>query len=229
MVSSILTVGDKVDIQHRQKQHQYKSKILEVVDEETLRLLLPIEKSVVVPLAKGRCLELTFCCKKGVYRCSAEVIDRYKEDNIYLMLVRITSELEKIQRRKFYRLPYAMEIEFREVKKEDEISLEEQEEALWNRGVTLDLSGGGCRFNSSATYDVETQLEIRFFVDMESGSYEQIWIGKVTSSSQIPNRPDMYETRVEFIDTNRQRREQLIKFIFEEERKMRRKERGMDY
>lgn len=229
MISKILAVGDKVDIQHGQKKHQYKSKIMDIMDEEILKLSLPIEKSIVIPMAKGWRIDLTFFSGKGLYHCQGEILERYKEEKLYLMIVRLTSELERIQRRQFYRLPYSMEIEFREVKEEPGIQdISSEEEASWNTGITLDISGGGCRFNAPVACQIDSQLELEFFLRMEKGFHRQRWRGKVTASYSVPNRNDMYENRVEFIDNDRQKREQLVKFIFEEERRIRRKERGME-
>ncbi|MFW5669421.1 MAG: flagellar brake protein [Acetivibrio ethanolgignens] len=231
MISKILAVGNKVDIQHGQKKHQYKSKIMDIMDEETLKLSLPIEKSIVIPMAKGWRIELTFFSSKGLYRCQGEILERYKEENLYLMIVRLTSELERVQRRQFYRLPYSMEIEFRERKEEpaiQEISSEKMEEHSWNTGVTLDISGGGCRFNAPVACQIGSQLELEFFLKMENGFHGQRWRGKVTASYPVPNRNDIYENRVEFIDNDRQKREQLVKFIFEEESRIRSKDRGME-
>ncbi len=225
MISNILSVGSKAEISHGLKKDPYKSKIMDILDEETLKLSLPIEGNLVIPLEKGWRLELTFWCKKGMYQCSGEVLSRYKEDNLYLMTVRITSELERIQRRQFYRLPYFMEIEFMEQKEEEDTS-QETEEEVWNTGTTIDLSGGGCKFHSKFQYVQGTQLKIRFDIKMASGEYEHVWSGKVTSSSALSDQPDIFETRVEFLDAERRKREQLVKFIFEEERRIRRKERG---
>lgn len=225
MISRILSTGDKVDIVHGQKEHQYKSKIMDILDEETLRLSVPMEGNVIVPLEKGARLSLTFFSGRKLYSCRGEITDRYKEDKLYLMVVRLTSELERIQRRQFYRLAHSMEIEFKELLEEETPAAEE---LPWNTGTTLDISGGGCRFNSAAACTAGEKLELRFFIKMASGTYEQNWIGKVTASVPVPNRADVFETRVEFLGEERRKREQLVKFIFEEERKIRQKERGMD-
>lgn len=225
MISKILSTGDKVDIVHGQKEHRYKSKIMDILDEETLRLSVPTEGNVIVPLEKGARLSLTFFCGRKLYSCRGEITDRYKEDKLYLMVVRLTSELERIQRRQFYRLSHSMEIEFRKVLEEDTA---EVEELPWNKGTTIDISGGGCRFNAATACTEQEKLEIRFYVKMASGTYEQNWIGRVTASIPVPNRADIFETRVEFLGEERRKREQLVKFIFEEERRIRQKERGMD-
>ena len=70
MISNILSVGSKAEISHGLKKDPYKSKIMDILDEETLKLSLPIEGNLVIPLEKGWRLELTFWCKKGMYQCS---------------------------------------------------------------------------------------------------------------------------------------------------------------
>lgn len=230
MISKILAVGDKVDIQHGQKKHQYKSKIMDIMDEETIRLIIPIEKNTLIPMARGWRIELTFFAAKGLYRCQGEIQERYKEEKLPLMIVRLTSELEKVQRRQFYRLPYSMEIKFREIKEEPDIREDSDEEAEipWSKGITLDISGGGCRFNAPVSCQAGTPVELEFVIGTEDKPCRQRWRGKITVSYLIPNRSDMYENRVEFTDNDRRKREQLVKFIFEEERRIRRKERGME-
>lgn len=227
MISTILSIGNKVELVQGQKKHLYKSKIMDILDEETLKLSLPIEGSVVIPLEKGSHFELVFYCGAKLYSCRGEITERYKENKLYLMNVRLTSELEKLQRRKFYRLSYAMDIKFREFQ-EEENPLPEEKELPWLRGTTVDISGGGCRFNAPTPCKVDTKLEVKFDIALSGGNYKQEWLGKVTYSQPVPNREGVYETRVEFLGEERGKREQLIKFIFEIERKMRQKERGMD-
>jgi c-di-GMP-binding flagellar brake protein YcgR len=177
---------------------------------------LPTKGSVVIPLEKGLHLNLTFLCNGKLFHCNGEITDRYKEGQLYLMSVRLTSELERLQRRKFYRLPYSLEINYRK----------DEEEELWITTQTIDLSGGGCRMNTVETFEPGTYLELSFALKMASGIHKQEWLGKVSSCEPIPNKPSEYETRVEFLDTERRKRELLVKFIFEEERRIRRKERG---
>ena len=51
-------------------------------------------------------------------------------------------------------------------------------------------------------------------------------IGKVLSVRELENRPGSWEHRVQYYDMDSNTREEIIKYIFEEERKSRRKERS---
>ena len=48
----------------------------------------------------------------------------------------------------------------------------------------------------------------------------------VLSSEQIPNRADEYQNRVKFLNMNTTTREDIIKYIFNEERKNRKNGKG---
>ena len=50
--------------------------------------------------------------------------------------------------------------------------------------------------------------------------------GKVLKSSPIENREDQFENRIQFVNMVNDDREAIIKYIFEEERKQRHRERG---
>ncbi len=221
MITKILAVGNKVDITHAIKERQYKSKLLDIMDEEIIKISLPTEGSSLVLMEKGWRLLLDFYCEKGIYRCSGEIIDRYHEDKLYLIVVHITSELERIQRRQFYRLTYATEIRFRKL-------VEGEDKPVWEFGTTVDISGGGCRFNSKQEYEAGEQLEVIFFIHTKSGSRELRWQSIVTGCFRIPNHPKLYEIRIEFRVLDKKQREQLVRFIFEEERRVRQKERGLE-
>ena len=50
-------------------------------------------------------------------------------------------------------------------------------------------------------------------------------MGKVLSSQKLENRENTYEHRVQYVDIDADVREEIIKYIFEEERKHRKRER----
>jgi len=51
---------------------------------------------------------------------------------------------------------------------------------------------------------------------------------KIIISAKMLNRVGFYEHRVQFTDINREDREAVIKFIFAEERRQRKREKGLD-
>lgn len=212
MISRVLSAGNKVKIAHGQKKQEYEGEILEILEDEILKLSFPDGEESIGLAEKGWRLFLTLFSQQGIYSCNGEVTERYGEKQHSIVFVRLTSNLEKIQKRQFHYMAYTAEIEFRESR--------ERKEEMWNSGTAILLSGDGCRFNSSICCPVKTVLELRF-----SG---QDWKGRVMAVHQVPNRPEIFETRVEFLDSALKKREELIKFIFEEERKMQQKERSLE-
>ena len=51
-------------------------------------------------------------------------------------------------------------------------------------------------------------------------------LGRVLYSEELASRPGSYEHRIQFVNIMNDERESIIKFIFEEERKIRRREKG---
>mgnify|MGYP002508601911 CR=1 FL=1 len=83
-----------------------------------------------------------------------------------------------------------------------------------------DISGGGARFNSSNMHKQNSLLYLR--IPIEQNGEKKIFElkGEVVTSGILPKRTDYYETRIKFVDIDRNEREQIVRFIFEQERKM---------
>ena len=92
------------------------------------------------------------------------------------------------------------------------------------QSVVVDISGGGLRFLSGQRYEPGSMLYINYYLlkNGESKLYEII--GKVLSVKELENRPDTYEHRVQYYGMDGKTREEIIKYIFEEERKNRKRE-----
>ena len=89
----------------------------------------------------------------------------------------------------------------------------------------MDISGGGLRFLSTQKYEPESLLYISYHL-LKNGERKKYEVfGKVLSVRELENRPGTWEHRVQYYDMDTDTREEIIKYIFEEERKSRRKER----
>ncbi|HHX11248.1 MAG TPA: PilZ domain-containing protein [Clostridiales bacterium] len=187
---------------------------------------------------------LNFYSDKGLYQSRAEVIDNIRDNNIIITRVRLTSDLEKIQRRQFYRLELIHDIEYRIITVEEETlnkklsskdtspeEIEEYKNRLseldrqWEKVSINDLSGGGTRFNTNKIYNSGDKILIRMdFV--AGGTYKRLDInGVILSSTKLFNNPGVIEYRIEFKGFDKRDREELIKYIFEEERRRRNNEK----
>ena len=252
MVSDVVTIGDKLDLialsfsmKTIEDEKIYKSQVLDFISEDTLSILMPIEGAKVIPLTVGEKYSLCFYTKKGLYQCKSVITDRGRIDNVYVLTVQITSQLEKYQRRQFYRLEYLLEIKYR-ILSDMEISImnklrnnnyenEAEQQSFINSldalqkdrlsGTILDISGGGARFVSEQNHERGNILEMFMEFDNSLGSKDFIIQALILSSNKMVNRQGFYEHRVQFRDISKEEREAIIKFIFEEERRQRKREK----
>lgn len=254
MVSDFIIPGIKIELtkpfkgsQKKEDKKKYYSKLLDLMDEETAKISVPIENGLIVPLEIGDKYQVIFYTQKGLYHCKGEIVERYKEGIVAVFIIRFESDLEKYQRRKYYRLVHMMEVQYRVITME-EISYtnqllnngyqsEEERKKLeaaiyqmqsqWNLATVLDISGGGCRFLSKFQHEAENQIEMRIQFSYRGEAVTVKYDAVVISSTPIEARKGYYEQRAEFGNIESKDRELLIKYIFEEERKIRQRERGL--
>lgn len=249
MFEKIVTVGDKVDIVKKGKVandaqlQYYVSQILELKNDNTAILSIPMMNRHIVPLPIGGKFDLCFYTKSGLYHCMCTILERYKLGNIYVMSVKFLSELEKIQRRQYYRLDCILDMEYRKLNKEETSihallwnkqydSTEEKDQLYeklgaidknYTKGVAINISGGGIKFNSAEHFEKEDLLEILFILEGPAQTAELALVGKVIGIETIYNKRNTYETRVEFIEIDRDTKESIVRYVFNEERKQRKR------
>lgn len=238
MLSQFVTEGNKIELQavdrketDPESQKLYYSTIHEIISEDTFEIIMPVEKTKLILLPVDSEYDLVIYGKAGVFQCCARIIDRYKSNNVYILLLELTSNLRKFQRREYYRFSCALEMCARNLEKEEIQALEEQESYSLQpglplkRSVIVDISGGGLRFISSQRYEVDSLLYCSYHLLKDNKCKRYEVIGKVLAVKPLHNRQNTYEHRVQYYNMDVGTREEIIKFIFEEERKNRKKER----
>jgi c-di-GMP-binding flagellar brake protein YcgR len=236
MLTKYIEAGNKLEIQQVDRvkdtnEHKiYETKVYEVISDDRLEILMPMEQSKLILLPVDSEYDLCFTTINGLYQCFARVIDRYKENHIYLLLCELTSNLRKFQRREFYRLSCALNMESRPLEQE-EVETFEQDHTLLSpglplrRSIVVDISGGGLRFVSNYAYETEMMLQCKYSLSIDGKFKEYDLVGKVLDVIESPNKPGVFEHRVQYVDIDTEDREEIIRFIFEEERKWRKKGR----
>lgn len=204
---------------------QYVSSVLDINGEEFLHIGMPLENGLMVPLQREDNYRVCIYTKRGLYQCYGLVVDRYQEGVVHVAILRIRSGLVRQQRRQFYRLEKLMDIQCGQFI--DEADSEEPLDYEWENAIMTDISGGGARFNSDCRFDVGSLVLLKLVLPLQVGHQEFILKAKVISSQMILNRIGWYETRVEFSQIDLSQREAVIRYIFEEERKQRRREKGL--
>ncbi len=249
-MSHLIETGTKLElkkIRHVDSAEEisYISRFLYQKSADEAVIEMPTKGGVLVPLTPEELFQVCFYTNKGLYQCQSQVVSRYYEDKLPVAVIRLRSEFEKLQRRQYYRMESLLHMEFRTVSKQELERLLVQKNAVGNgparkseeaaeavsrfyTGVTLDISGGGVRFNSEYAAQDGDVIALRIAFLSEDAQKLQLLFAKVLTVSPVQNRSGWYEHRVEFVCISNAERESIIRYIFLEERKRRKREAGIE-
>ncbi len=240
MLSKFIEPGFRVELQTIQRLGEanneaakkvYSSRIYDIVSEDRLEITMPMEQTKLILLPVDGEYDMVIYAQQP-YQCFVRIIDRYKSNNVYILVVEMTSNLRKFQRRAYYRFSCALEMQSRALIEEEIKSVEESEAYFLTPGLPLkhsiivDISGGGLRFISGQRYEPGSLIYCNYNLVIGGIKKECEVVGKILSARELENKPGNFEHRVQYVNLDVDDREQIIKYIFEEERKNRHKERG---
>lgn len=242
MANRLITEGNKIDFKDILSKEQlnggltpatYASQVFEIRNDNILRVSMPIEHGRIIPLSKGKKFDAFFYTAKGLYQCRVIIIDRFKINNIYMMDIELLTEPVKYQRRQYYRLELNIPVRYMQITETESNVMANEEElperlgnlSEYHTGDTIDISGGGLRFTGDTLVEKGNRLAVVFDIDYEGNIERYLLAADVIMSFAIPQHHGMYEHRVEFKDISKENREMLIKYIFQEERKIRKNNR----
>ena len=111
--TDLIKPGDKIDIRLLQQVENeertgdtvkvYKSQVLDINKRGNLEISMPTEGTKLILLQLYVRLEFVFYSGGFLYKTIAQIVERFKRDNIYTLEVELKTRLEKFQRREFYR------------------------------------------------------------------------------------------------------------------------------
>lgn len=253
MANEVIQIGNKIEMRAVSNQllkpksaetDVYVSQFLQWADVNVASISIPTYKGALVPLHVDDVYELQFFSKNGLYRCRGKIEKRTKtSNNLAVAEVRFISALEKFQRRQYYRMnciipmTYAVLTEVqRELYREKKICIsQEQKQAVekklesqqitLQKATVLDISGGGMRFNSTVQQQRGDIVLLQPALPETLRKRIPFLIGRIIASRRIPNKePVIFDNRVEFTDITSSEQEQIITYIFKEERDKRKRE-----
>ena len=231
MLSKFITPGCKLELQAVSRiggedketaKKVYTSQVYGIISEDRMEIAMPMEQTKLILLPVDGEYDVVFYGKNNnMYQCFVRIIDRYKSNNAYILVVEMTSNLRKFQRREYYRFSCALEMCARPLM-EEEVKAVEQKESYFltpglplKRSVIVDISGGGLRFMSDQQYEPESLIYCNYHL-----------VNEILSAKELENKKGTYEHRVQYVNVGAGEREKIIKYIFEEERKNLRREKG---
>lgn len=253
MANEVIQIGNKIEMREVERRaltlkseepEVYVSQFLQWADTNVASIAIPTFKGHLVPLRVDDIYELQFFTKAGLYRCRGKIVKRTKTaSNMAVAEVRFISALEKFQRRQYYRMNCIMPMTYsvlndvqKELYKEKKrcLSLEqklaiekklESQEMIFQKATVLDISGGGMRFNSSVQQESGDIMLLQPALPEGLRKRIPFLFGRIISSRRLPNKePAAYDNRVEFVEITSAEQEQIITYIFKEERNRRKRE-----
>ncbi len=238
-ILDVVRPGDRVDLEMismggetKEERKYHITKVYDVTDDGIVEVVMPMEQSRVIVLSQGAQYEMFFYAGRGLYSCVGEVIDRRNDDSVSIAALEPVTELSKKQRREYFRYSCAIGTMARQLPDWEEKSYLEQSKLdimaePSERGVIVDISGGGMRFVSQAEYELGRLVHTRFVLDLKDGRRTYDAVIRVITAERMPNQPANREYRGQFLYMENGAREEIIRFIFEEERKTRKRQSGV--
>lgn len=237
--------GDKIDIHLVQKTAQtankvvlgsnlYKSTVSDIVSNLEIEILVPIDGSKMMLFPAGVRLDLVFYTRRGLYHCHGRVKGRYKKNNLYLLFLEQATRLERFQRREYFRVSCFQELRFYRITEEEaalpttrelqSLMLDPENVLELSYGKLMDISGGGVRFEYSEGFEPGTFILSDF--DLKNDRVERSFclVTEIVASEMKKGTEDRYVNRAKFIYKDLSDRELIVRYVFEEERRLRRTE-----
>lgn len=231
MLTEIIHPGDKFDIEilnnfnKNEKKTTYSSQIYDIIEPDKIIAMLPLNKGVVVPLPINEKYEMVIYAKSALYKCRSILKERYRDNNMYVMVLEIYTGFNKCQRREYYRFSYSFDLRYYMLEEDFDIEHDVDKIGPENKGsiqgISIDISGGGMRFVSQKRAEIGRYMLLEFDIMVSGNKVSYSQLAKVIQTKEIHTKKDTYEHRVQFEKITIPERELLIKFIFEQERRYR--------
>ncbi len=255
MAGNKVEVGNRVTVERINKtdfpevKDELVSKVLEYDGDRKMKIAMPMVKYKNIYLEPDEECTLFFYSKDSIFGAKGVVTDRNYEGNIAICGVKLSTKPEKMQRRQFYRINCSLGVQTHLLSEEEEkviseinvgsrIGVERLNEYLdmlaetvpdWEEDDVIDLSGGGIRFLSDDQKDKDKMylMAMQLKDDVTVKEYH-ILLKIVASEKRIINGIIRYENRAKYVKLKEKDREQIVKFVFEIDRRIRQHKSGTD-
>jgi c-di-GMP-binding flagellar brake protein YcgR len=214
-ISKFLSIGTKIHIlvMNNNNESQYVSRVDNINEDGTIDVLIPISKRRIVYINEDTVLKVIITKEGAIYEFEAEVENKLFGVDLLLRLKR-TSDIQKIQRRNYFRLKSLNTIKIRKI-----VNLTEAIFSEYFNVAMVDISGGGLAFNSELELDINDLIEIS--VTLNSNTINLL--GMVVRADRNENNLKIMEYGINFEKITDTERNIIMTFIFEEQRKLAKK------
>ena len=178
----------------------------------------PIHEGILYPMHIGTIMNMCMLHGEELYKAKARVTGRNNKDNIVLLKVEASGGLKKIQRRQFFRFDCIKPVKYRMVHYAKDARCDEED---FKNTITKDISGSGICMLVEEEIQKNALLECELL--LEEGNAVKFLGNAVRVIKCDFKSRYKYEIGVFFKQLDNKDRDYIVKYIFNEQRKLRKK------
>lgn len=214
-INKFLHIGARINllVMNNYNQTQYVSRVDNINEDGTIDVLIPISKRRIVYIKNDTVLKVIITKEGAIYEFKAEIVSKLFGVDPLLRLIRV-SDIQKIQRRNYFRLKSLNTIKIRKI-----VNLKDAIFDEYHDVIMVDISGGGLAFNA----DVELEINDLIEVSMNLNSNTINLLGKIVRADRDEDKLKKIAYGINFEKITEMERNIIMRFIFEEQRKLAKK------
>jgi c-di-GMP-binding flagellar brake protein YcgR len=214
-LKKLLSIGARINLLviDSYNQTQYVSRVDNINEDETLDVLIPISKNKIVYIKNDTAVKVIIAKEGAIYEFKAKIVNKLFGAVPLLKLMRI-SEIQKIQRRNYFRLKAVNNIKIRRI-----VNLKEKIFEEYFNATMVDISGGGIAFNADRELEINDIIEISLNLNANSINL----LGKIVRAERVDDKAIKFAYGVNFEKITEIERNIIMRYIFEEQRKLAKK------
>ena len=213
----------------------YNSSLLHINSENELLISVPLVGGSLLSMGQNDIYFIRFFTRNGLYQSKCYVSGKGLEGHIAYVKVKLIANLERHQRREYYRLECRINLTWAKLNEvqaklyEDlknavtdarKRLIKEQikmEDIAFSKALMMDISGGGMKFYATEALEKDDVLVLQPDIPELSNAIPYL-MGKVVLSRPLENKFSSYENKIKFINISNEEREKIITYIFAVER-----------
>ena len=196
--------------------------------EELFKVYNPIYKNRIHTMVIDKIYNFRYIDdKSGIYSFDGRIIQRTKEKQIFILVVKFEGNVQKSQRRAFYRMDIVKRVKINlpmdeNIDTAEKLEKNKKQIQFYPREILLkDMSGGGFGFLTDDIFTIGDVFLAEINLD---GTIIEV-IGKIVRKNTVSNNQNNYKyalgVEFKFLDTKTRR--EIINYIFNKQRELRKK------
>lgn len=218
-----IQIGTKLELEmHDESDKNVKvrlvSQLEDCMDNKTATIAAPVYCGELYSIHIGSIMDIFFLREDKLYRFKANVTAREKSGNIAMLRIERLDNIQNIQRRQFFRFDCTIPVNYRVIDKSNEPG---KMTVPYNSSITKDLSGSGLCMLVEEKLDEHAQLDCELYLEPD---LRINFTGKIIRISKCDFESKYkYEIGLTYKSIDNKDREAIVKYIFNEQRRLRKK------